>query len=276
MTKSQLLALSDYVISKSDLDLKLFIMSINPLFVLKKTNKIELLSLISKWEPKQDKVRLTAIENYLKQSTKQTKTITNSPKLVVKAVKASAPEVSENQTKLNSLVYEYMQNLKNQSPNTIDRNIQLKNEIKLLQQQIGNHVSGSFDDIMHMGTDGDYESKVMLFKSIFGDWKDPNSAAWSFIHPNGKPQFSVTDAALAGMWFSIENKRQLDQLILFITGEKNQGYNVVEDNSVSPSMWVFTKGAVTINRYIKGFDQSGNPMNHNLNALENMKIAEKL
>ena len=57
MQKQSKLLLDDYILSKSDMDLKLFVQSVNPMFILSNKKKTELEVLINKFVKDNNKLR---------------------------------------------------------------------------------------------------------------------------------------------------------------------------------------------------------------------------
>jgi hypothetical protein len=268
------MALNDYLSDETELNLKLFIMSVNSLFSLTAKKRPELVALINKYKADNSKLRLQAIESYLGATAVQKKKIEKIKKEIdIPVVNRNSPEKEILLTKLEELRQEFLQNLSANSPSTINRQIEIKKEMHDIELELEMATNMSNKQMMYMGSDGDKENKLAIFTSIFGDYNQPGTAAWSLVNKGGMTQFSITDSAFAGMWFNTEmNKPSLDKFVFEVTGKKMIPYQIVENKTTSPSQWIFSLQAVSINRYIK--DSDGKQFEMGL--LDKMTIAEKI
>lgn len=277
MNKIQIMGLTDYLTEPNELNLKLFVMGINPNFNLTSKKKAELTNLILKYKSDPNKLRLTAIEIYLemsnlrKKQTKQAQSVKPiSEPVQIPVLNGYTPEHESKLLELDLLRSEFISNLKNQSPGTINRQIDIKEEMRKIEIEIG-LFNGTSDMGQYLRGDGDsLESKRDLFVSIFGDYNTPGTAGWSLINPNGMSQFSVSSTAFAAMWNNPDDKNVFSKYILEITGKKMQPYIITENKTVSPSQWIFGKQAVSFKQTLR--DDAGKI--YGAEILDKMQLAE--
>jgi hypothetical protein len=252
MNKLQKMALEDYLLENNDMNLKLFIQTLNPMFILKATTKKEIVALLDKYAKDKSKLRLAAIESYLGATRAEKKTIAKA--VAIPVIDNVDPVISEKQQQLDDFRREYVRNLKANSPSTVGRQAELLDLMRALDNELGLVVGGSDMDIYNQGVEGEKSSKELLFKSIFGDWNIAGTAAWSLVNEGGMDRFIIQSAPFAGLWFNPDNKYLFDQIVMDITGRKKQPYAIVEDKTTQPSRWIFSKSAVSINNVIRDSD----------------------
>ena len=94
MNKIQKLALDDYLIDPSEMNLKLLTLSVNPLFNLKGSAKSDVIALINKYKSDPSKLRLASLETYLGSTKTQKTKIAKATKIPV-ITAATSPEHPE-------------------------------------------------------------------------------------------------------------------------------------------------------------------------------------
>ena len=253
MTKLQLLSLNDYLINPTDLELKLFVMSINPVFCINKKNSIDIITLIKKYDNDKIKIILSALETYLgAKQTKQTQTKqTQTKSIISEPIPVQYSETDKNDEVLRSnliqslikLESEFMKNMETNNPTTIERNIDLKAQIKDIKIQLGSSIAGSELKWYRQGSNkySKLDSKKAFVLGMFGDWNASNTKAWSLINENGVNQFIVSGRQGTGMGF---DPREVYKMIEEVTGKTPINYNIVEDKE--NYQWIFSKSHVNL------------------------------
>lgn len=179
MNKISIQALNDYLEDPIDINLKLFVHSINPLA---KYKKAELINLIGKYSKDKSKLRLKSIEEYLGNTNvkiaKKSK-INYLPEKIIKN--------PEKFTELEELKRRYVANLKRAGSKTaIEENDRLFQEIDKLESELG--LKFDYKEIPLSGVE---ESEEALLKGILGDYENPSSIAWELL--NGTKQYFQVD-----------------------------------------------------------------------------------
>ena len=215
MNKIQKLALDDYLIDPSEMNLKLLTLSVNPLFNLKGSAKSDVIALINKYKSDPSKLRLASLETYLGSTKTQKTKIAKATKIPV-ITAATSPEHPELKALRQALANLYARG--STSEPGIKEQIDLSDKIRRLETQLGLQYDMSDGDLYRMGTSKALESKQAMFRGIFGDWEQEGTPGWSLTHPDGLNSFSITDTAFAGLWFNPDNKNIFDQQVY----ERNQ------------------------------------------------------
>lgn len=229
------MALQDYLIDLTDLNLKLFVMSVNTGFKISTKNKVEITSLIAKYAKDKNKLRLAAIEQYLgvtKESSKRP------PKqaVVIPIIDKNSPEQEELISKLNELRTEFMNNLKVNNEGTIQRQVILRSEMNAIETKLGLYESKSDYEQYCQGPSetADADSKAAIYRGLFGDFNNPNTIAWSFTHVGGMRDFQMS-----------KEQAFFDPSVMYketyaVTGLRPIAYNIM--HNPTDLSWKFSQG----------------------------------
>lgn len=239
------MALNDVIADNTDLNLKLFIMSLNPLFVLNAKKKIELTSLINKYVIDKNKLRLLAIELYLG-AVKQTK-VKKTKQLdipVINIINKNSPEQEALIDKLNELRTEFMMNLKANNEGTIQRQMIIRTEMQSIETKLGLYAGLSDFEQYNQGMseESDLDNKKMMFRNMFGDFNNPNTMAWSLTHAGGMREFVLSKEQ------ALFDPSLIYKDIFMITGIRPVLYNILH-HPVDLS-WIFSLGYIDGNKIL--------------------------
>lgn len=179
MNKITIQSLNDYLEDRNDINLKLFIHSINPLADYKKN---EIIALIDKYSKDKNNLRLKAIEQYLgKQKNKK-----------IKSIKYLPEKVELNPEKLdilNKLKIQYKNNMGRMGNKLAEsENTQIRQKIDEIESELG--LKYEYDKIPESSK---YESELNILKGVLGDWEVEGSISWELLNGN-KTYFEVNDS----------------------------------------------------------------------------------
>ena len=235
--------LSDYLLDVTDLNLKMFVMSINTGFKISTKNKVEITSLIAKYAKDKNKLRLAAIEQYLG-VTKESSKRPPKQQLVIPIINTNTPEHEELISKLNELRTEFMNNLKANNEGTIQRQVILRSEMNAIETKLGLYESKSDYEQYCQGPSetANHDNLVSIYRGLFGDFNNPNTIAWSFTHVGGMRDFQMS-----------KEQAFFDPSIMYketyaVTGLRPIAYNIMH-HPVDLS-WVFSLGRLDGNKIL--------------------------
>src|ERR1700722_17776444 len=139
MNKVSVQALNDYLVSGSDMDLKMFVLSCNPMFVINAKSKNDINNLVFKYKADPTNLRLKALEGYLSISKAQSKVISKAipVKLEEKPVSLDPEELTLKKARLEELSKTLMRNLKDHSSEGEAKQESIYNEIRQLRYELG-------------------------------------------------------------------------------------------------------------------------------------------
>lgn len=187
MTKTQLLSLNDWIKDPTDINLTLFVHSINPLA---KWKKKELIALIEKYKGDSfNRIRLRGIELYLnsdkpeKVGKKSINKIKNPPEIPVKQV--DPDKLRELEDKKGK----YVSNLRKMgSKLAAEENERLKNEIETLETELG--MRFEWDKLPKGAAE---ETHRALLYAVLGDPNVQGTPSWELLNGQ-KTYFELRDS----------------------------------------------------------------------------------
>lgn len=231
LNKIALMSLNDYIEDPTPINLKLFVLSVNPNAKVDKNLKI----LIDKYkiDTRSPKLRLFAIENLLRSV--KTKTVVKTTK--INYLPNITPENKEKLGELAEIKKRYVSNLgRTGSKQAMEENEVLRQKIDDLEFDMG--LKFDYKEIPKEGVE---LSEKSILLGVLGDWNDSNSISWELIN-GSKNYFEVVDSGKQNT--SAFGMEGLLKYLTKYSGKPIRPFNVAfvfpQGNANAKAKWTFS------------------------------------